>query len=278
MNAMILSAGGGWHVLDLLRAGRQSGQAIAVSDFRTLHSDSIREIENIVVRTMPAGSLEQVILRMDLLHAAEARGTRIWNPPRALECCIDKYLTTVRLAEANLPTPRTWCGQSAEDALSAFASLGGDVVIKPLFGSEGRGIVRVADPETAWRVCHAVAQTGGVLYLQEFVRHEGFDLRAFVIGGKTLAAMRRFAGEDWRTNVAQGGRAEPVRLDPDEERLAISAAKAVGCPIAGVDLIRGQSGLRVLEVNAVPGWRALSRVTGIDIAGAILDFIREARS
>jgi ribosomal protein S6--L-glutamate ligase len=277
VNVTILSAGGGWHVQDLLRAGRQSDVLISVDDFRTLHSDSVRQLDNVLVRTMPAGSLEQVIVRMDLLHAAEAQGTKVWNPPRALECCIDKYLTTVRLAGANLPTPRTWCGQSADDALMAFATLGGDVVIKPLFGSEGRGIVRVSDAETAWRVCHAVAQIGGVLYLQEFVRHEGYDLRAFVLGGRVVAGMRRYAGYDWRTNVAQGGRAEAVTLQSEEEQLAIAAASAVGCPIAGVDLIRGPAGLQVLEVNAVPGWRALSRVTGLDMAASILDFIREAR-
>jgi ribosomal protein S6--L-glutamate ligase len=221
---------------------------------------------------MPAGSLEQVIFRMDVLHAAEANGIPIFNPLRALECCIDKYLTTQRLAAAGLPVPQTWCGQRADDAVIAYGRLGGDVVIKPLFGSEGRGMVRVSDPDTAWRVCHAVENIGGVLYLQEFVKHDGYDVRAFVLGDRVLASMKRH-GRDWRTNVAQGGRAERYPLGDAERELALAAARAVGCPIAGVDLLLGPNGWLVLEVNGVPGWRALCSACDIDVAGAILDFI-----
>jgi RimK family alpha-L-glutamate ligase len=209
-----------------------------------------------------------------VLHAAEARGIPVFNPPRALECCIDKYLTTQRLADAGLPVPRTWCGQTADDALTAFERLGCDVVIKPLFGSEGRGMVRVSDVETAWRVCHAVENTGGVLYLQEFIEHGGCDVRAFVLGDRILASMKRH-GRDWRTNVAQGARAESVTLGAEETSLALAAACAVGCPIAGVDMLFGPNGWLVLEVNGVPGWRALSAACDLDVAGAVLDFIAE---
>ncbi len=226
------------------------------------------------MRTMPGGSLEQVIFRMDVLHAAESRGIPVFNPPRALECCIDKYLTTQRLQFAGLPVPRTWCGQTADEAMVAYEQLGGDVVIKPLFGSEGRGMVRVADVETAWRVCHAVANTGGVLYLQEFIEHGGWDVRAFVLGDQVLAAMKR-QSDNWRTNVAQGASTSRLRLSASEQELAIVAARAVGCPIAGVDLMLGPNGWFVLEVNGVPGWKALSATCEVNVSGAVLDFIAE---
>src|SRR5262245_16065770 len=108
---------------------------------------------------MPAGSLEQVVFRMDVLHAAAAEGLAVLNPPRAVETCVDKYLTNVRLAQAGLPLPATVACQRADDALAAFEGLGGDVVVKPLFGAEGRGMVRVTDRELAWRTFHAIEQT-----------------------------------------------------------------------------------------------------------------------
>ena len=112
---------------------------------------------------MPPGSLEQVVFRMDLLHRLQARGAVVLNPPAAVETCVDKYLASARLAAAGLLVPPTAVCQHADAALEAFAALGGNVVVKPLFGSEGRGMVRVSDPETAWRVFRTLERTGAVL-------------------------------------------------------------------------------------------------------------------
>ena len=228
----------------------------------------------VIVRTMPAGSLEQVVFRMDILHAAVARGLRVLNPPRAVETCVDKYLTNVRLAAAGLPTPPTHVAQRADDAFAAFDRLGGDVVIKPVFGAEGRGMQRVSDRELAWRTFRVLEQTGQLIYQQRFIPHPGHDLRVFVMGGKVRAAMKRSAANDWRTNVAQGGRTERAELLPREADLALRAADAVGCPVAGVDLLSGPRGeLYVIEVNAVPGWKALAPTCGVDIATELVRFV-----
>lgn len=285
MRIAILSGGTGWHVQDALRAARELGHSADALDFRALHAgvhtgcDPLRVYDAVLVRTMPAGSLEQVVFRMDLLHEAAARGVPVLNPPRAVEVCVDKYLTTARLARAGLPTPATAVCQKSDDAMLAFADLGGDVVLKPLFGAEGRGMCRITDPETAWRTFRVLEQTGQMMYLQRFVRHPGWDLRAFVLGGRVIASMRRVAGNDWRTNVAQGGTAERVTLTADEERLAVGAAEAVGCAVAGVDLLPGPGGeLFVIEVNAVPGWKALAPTCGVDVAAEVVRFLtREAR-
>ncbi|MDB5307717.1 MAG: ribosomal protein S6--L-glutamate ligase [Gemmataceae bacterium] len=277
MRIAILSGGGGWHVQDLIRAAGELGHAGEAVDFRTVaagveaNPGPLAGFDAAIVRTMPAGSLEQVVFRMDVLHAAVAAGVRVMNPPRAVETCVDKYLTNVRLARAGLPTPPTHVSQRAADALDAFARLGGDVVLKPVFGSEGRGMVRVTDPETAWRTFHVLERTGQVIYQQQFVRHPGWDLRAFVIAGRVVAAMRRSSRADWRTNVALGGTAARAELSRTEAGLAVRAAEAVGCPVAGVDLLPGPNGERfVIEVNAVPGWRALAPVSGIDIAAELV--------
>jgi ribosomal protein S6--L-glutamate ligase len=280
MRIALLSAGAGWHVRDLQRAAARSGHEALAVDFRRVHAgvahepDALAGFEGVLVRTMPPGSLEQVVFRMDLLHRAQGRGAAVLNPPRAVETCVDKYLATANLQAAGLRGPPTVVCQHADAALEAFAALGGDVVVKPLFGSEGRGMVRVSDGEMAWRTFRTLERTQSVLYLQQFIRHPGWDLRVFVLGGRVLTAMRRFSNGDWRTNVAQGGRGEVARLDADEERLALRAAAVLGAAVAGVDLLRGPQGeWYVLEVNAVPGWRALAPVTGVDVAAAVLDFL-----
>jgi RimK family alpha-L-glutamate ligase len=280
MHFAILSGGDGWHVADLQRAAAQQGHTSAIIDFRRVSASlgaahkPLADCDAVIVRTMPPGSLEQVVFRMDVLHRLQTAGKRVLNPPLALETCVDKYLASARLEAARLPVPATIVCQDADTAMDAFETLGGDVVVKPLFGSEGRGMVRVSDPELAWRTFRAIESNRAILYLQRFIQHPGWDLRAFVIGTSVVAAMRRYASAGWRTNVAQGGRGESVCLTAEEERLALAAAAAVGAQVAGVDLLPGSNGnLFVLEVNAVPGWRALAPVTGIDIAGQIVQFV-----
>lgn len=234
--------------------------------------------DGILVRMMPPGSLEQVVFRMDALHRLAAMGIPVMNPPRAVEAAVDKYLTLALLESSGAPVPRTWVGESAEEALAAFDSLRGDVVVKPLFGSEGRGLVRISDKEIAWRTFHALERIGAVLYLQRTVRNPGHDYRVFVLDDAVLGCMRRHANTgEWRTNVSVGGRAERCTLEPEMERLALIATRAVGARVAGVDLLmdldRGE--FVVLEVNAVPGWRALSSVTGVDVAAAILEALKK---
>lgn len=277
----ILASGQGWHVRDLQRAAAQLGWQVECQDFRRLSAAVVDQGERlldtgvVLVRTMPPGTLEQVVFRMDVLHRLASNGVAVFNSPRALELCIDKYHTTARLAASGIPVPDTWAGQDAESALAAFEQLGGDVIIKPIFGSEGRGILRVSDREQAWRVFTTLERLGAVLYLQRYVPHEGYDIRAFVLGGEVLAAMRRYARDGLRSNIAQGGQAEVISLNHNEVRLARQAAAAVETEIAGVDLLPGRDGKwYVLEVNAVPGWRALARVTGLDVASQVLHYVR----
>lgn len=278
MRLALLAGGAGWHVRDLLRAATELGHAATTVDFRRVTAVAGAAAEAppdaVIVRTMPPGSLEQVVFRMDWLHALQGRGVPVLNPPRALETCVDKYLAGVRLEAAGLLVPPTVVCQHTDAAMEAFERLGGDVVIKPLFGSEGRGMVRISDPEIAWRTVRALERVQAVLYLQAFIHHPGWDVRAFVLGGRVLAAMRRTARDDWRTNVAQGGRAEPVSLSSAETDLALRAAAAVGAVAAGVDLLPGPNGERyVIEVNAVPGWRALAPVTGVDVARELVKHV-----
>jgi RimK family alpha-L-glutamate ligase len=219
----------------------------------------------VIVRGIPRGSLEQVIFRVDALHALVAGGVICVNGPRAIERTIDKFLASALLARAGVRTPRTIACERPDDALAAFEELGGDVIVKPLFGSMGAGMTRVDDPDVAYRVFHALALERAVYYLQEALPHSGPDLRAFVVGGRVLAAVER-VGPAWRRNLARGAHARPTELSAEQERLCREAAEALGVDYAGLDLL----GDHVLELNGIPGWHGLQSATGADVAAALV--------
>jgi RimK family alpha-L-glutamate ligase len=225
---------------------------------------SLEGCDAVIVRGIPRGSLEQVIFRVDALHALVARGVTVVNGPRAIEQTIDKFLASALLARAGVPTPRTIACERREDALEAFDELGGDVIVKPLFGSMGAGMTRLDDRDVAYRVFHALELERAVYYLQEALPADR-DLRAFVVGGRVLAAIER-VGPSWRGNLARGARARPAELGAEQERLCLAAAEALGADYAGVDLLGGY----VLELNGIPGWRGLQDATGADVAAALV--------
>jgi ribosomal protein S6--L-glutamate ligase len=284
----VLGNEGSWYYQDLERAAQLVEHDIARLDFprivASVNADETRlrsadvplsNFDAIIVRTMPPGSLEQVIYRMDALAALESAGVTIINPPKALECAVDKFLTTHRLERAGLSVPRTIVCEEADAAMAAFSELSGDVVVKPLFGSEGRGIVRVSDPDLAWRTFRALERLNAVLYLQEFIDHPGWDVRVMVLDGNILGGMRRVNGNDFRTNVSRQASIEAYQPTDQEQTWALAAANAVGAWFAGVDLLYNRAGLGyVIEVNAVPGWRAFARATGKDVAVELLQRIQ----
>ena len=285
MRIALLGSPDSWYARDLARAAGDRHtltslpfSRIAASvdvDAATVTStgESLDDYDSVIVRSMPPGSLEQVIFRMDALGRVEAAGTLVLNPPRALEASIDKYLSLARLAEVGLTVPATIVCQTEEDALNAFDVLGGNVVVKPLFGGEGRGILRVSDPALAQRTFRTLEQLNAVLYLQVFIEHEGCDLRLLVIG-KTVLGMRRINAVDWRTNVSRGASTEPLEVDEHLADIAMKAARALNTPLAGVDVLPGRDGkLYLLEVNAVPGWRALASTLQVDVANRVLDYV-----
>ncbi len=224
----------------------------------------------VIVRGIPRGSLEQVIFRVDALHALEARGVTCVNGPRAIERTVDKFLASALLARAGVPTPQTIACERPDDALAAFDELGGDVIVKPLFGAMGTGMTRVDDADVAYRVFQALAVERAVYYLQQALPHDGRDLRAFVVGGRVLAAIER-VGSGWRANLARGARARPTELSAEQERLCLAAAEALDVEYAGVDVLRAADGRDyVLELNGIPGWRGLQEATGADVAAALV--------
>jgi RimK family alpha-L-glutamate ligase len=290
MHVAILSARTGWHTDQLCRALAERQHTGRVLPYEGLvarldagrrvtgglssENAAVLDADAVLARIIPDGSLEQIIFRVDVLHWIEERGVPVMNSPRAIERSVDKFYTTALLQEAGLPTPETVVCEGTAEAMAAVRAMG-DVIVKPIFGSMGHGMVRVSDPDVAFRVLRSLQQVRAVFYVQRAVDHGGRDVRVFVVGGTVLGAIERRAPDgEWRTNVSGGGSARPFDLPPAWAQLALRAAAAVGADYAGVDLLPSREGaVFVLEVNGIPGWHGLQQATGLDVAGAIVEHL-----
>jgi tetrahydromethanopterin:alpha-L-glutamate ligase len=231
--------------------------------------------DGVFVRGVPGGTLQQVIVRLDILHALTMLGVRVYNHGRAVERTVDKAMTSFLLHLNGVATPSTWVCESREqahDIILRETMAGKTLVIKPLFGSQGQGVRRLE---------HGVPlpvpmdeHIDGLYYLQSYIDSgEGawHDHRVFVINGKAVGAMLRH-GSGWVNNVALGGRCEFLPSSGEIAELALAAAAAVEVDYCGVDIIRDRLGLLyVLEVNSIPAWKGLQGVVNIDIAQALVD-------
>ena len=284
MHLAVLAARTGWHTRELERAAAERGHQATVLSYEGLVASigpapglrsgttELDGVDLVLARIIPSGSLEQIIFRVDALHRLEDRGIRVVNSPRTIERTVDKFWTSALLEQCGIPTPETIVCESPEEAFAGLRVLG-DVIVKPLFGSMGLGMVRVSDEEMAFRVFRTIEQIRGVYYLQRAIDHDGSDIRAFVIGGRVLGAIER-RSQGWRTNLARGGTAQSVSLSDERSSLAVRAAAAVGADYAGVDLVTGRDGTTyVLEVNGIPGWKGLQEASGLDVAGRLIDYV-----
>lgn len=289
-HVLVIGSEKNWHVQDLRRASEglcylstttfgSLRSSIRVPGYPPIeacggHAKSVSP-DCIVVRRMPLGSLEQIIFRMNALSVWNEIGTTVVNPPRSLEIAIDKYLCLATLNSAGLPTPKTITCQGFDEAMEAYHLLGEDVVVKPLFGGEGRSLIRVDHSDLAERTFRLLEQHESIIYLQEFIGSSRVveDIRLLVIGNEVLA-MRRENGTDWRANAARGATCSAYVPSSEEVDLALNAARAIGGLFVGVDLIRDQEGKPfLLEVNGVPGWKKISQVHNVDVATRFLELV-----
>ncbi len=227
----------------------------------------------VFVRGVPGGSLEEVVLYLDILHALKLLNIPVYNDGRAIERSVDKAMTSFLLHHSRLPTPLTWVLRNRADALSIAENElknGHLLITKPLFGSQGEGIRRIEKmTDLFW-----LTPSKGVYYLQQFVHScgEGFsDYRVFVINGRAVAIMQR-RGKSWLNNVARGAACIAIDLDPVCADLAVNAANALAMDYAGVDLILDKAGqYTIIEVNSIPAWKGLESVSHASIASLLAE-------
>ena len=288
----------GWHTRQLqaaLRARGCVGRCVDLADCRidttaAWHGLVIpgfgRELPDAaLVRGIAGGTFEQVTKRLGVLHALRELGVPVYNDARAIERSVDKSMTSLLLHAARIPTPPTWATESQAQArriVMREGAAGHVLVLKPLFGSQGKGLQLVGHVDGVQHPLPDIEKVcGSLAYLQRFVpplTTPGFDWRVLVVGGRAVTAMRRVSTH-WVHNVAQGARCEPAELAPELAQLAEGAARALGMDYAGVDLIASPApaasgaapGIQVLEVNGVAAWQGLQRVTSFNIARAIVD-------
>ena len=292
----------GWHTRQLQAALRRRGAVGRCIDLADCNIDTSAAWHGlalpgfgkalpdaVLVRGIAGGSFEQVTKRLGVLHALRELGVPVYNDARAIERSVDKSMTSLLLHAAAIPSPPTWATESpaqAQRIVMREAAMGHAVVLKPLFGSQGRGLQRIGlvggvlQPLPALDA--AASLYGGLAYLQRLLpatTTPGFDWRVLVIGGRAVAAMQRISTH-WIHNLAQGARCEACPLAPALAALAQAAAAALGMDYAGVDLMPGGAGqapLQVIEVNGVAAWQGLQRVTGFNIAAALVDDLLDRR-
>lgn len=224
-----------------------------------------------LVRGFGAAATQKIFFRLDLLNAMEEYGLKLINSRESLEIASDKFLTSIYLDRHNIPTPKTIICENPNDALESFEELGKDIVLKPLYGSKGIGITRISDRGFAENVIYSLDQLNNIFYIQEFIKHNNRDIRVLVLGNKAIAGMYRVSN-NWKTNIHSGATMEPIELTEDIKNLAIKAAKITKTEIAGVDIVESEKGLLVLEVNSIPGFTALQKVSDTNLAEEIVSY------
>jgi RimK family alpha-L-glutamate ligase len=232
----------------------------------------------VIVRGIAPGSFEQITLRMDVLHTLSELNIPVFNSAKAIEHTVDKARTSLRLHLAGINTPLSWVSENNIKARTLIAeqlAQGHQLVSKPLFGCQGKGLEKISSLEQF----DALSPVGGVFYLQRYVEpvqpSQWQDWRLMVIQDRVCAAMSRRSNH-WITNFAQGAECFATTINAEMEQLAIDSTRAVGADYAGVDIIRTQDGqYTVLEVNSVPAWKGLYHATGIDVAESIATAVIE---
>lgn len=282
----VIGPADGWHVLDLQRAANESDLPIELTSMsfeqiaasvanKCSHADGF---DGVFVRAMQAGSLEQIVFRMDALQRLANRGIQVVNSPKAMEASIDKYLSLALIEAAGVKVPKTRVSQTVDQAMVDFRDFNCKVVVKPLFGSLGKGVRLLESENDAIEYFTAGVAQQKVIYQQAWIDHGGEDLRLFFVGDDRVFAMKRVRKQSLVTNLYQGGTGIPHQATEEEITIGLKAMQAVGAQIGGVDLVRPQGSPNrdaetspyVLEVNAAPGWRGIQEVLKIDMAIEIL--------
>lgn len=276
----------GWHGKQLRQAFAARGYSaeyVSLTECRIQLEDGLLPLyipgftgtlpDAVFVRGVPGGSLEEVVLYLDILHALKIMGIPVYNNGHAIERSVDKGMTSFLLQQHSVPTPQTWALRDRHQALAIAEEqlrAGHQLISKPIFGSQGEGIRRIEKMSDLFWLSHS----HGVYYLQRFVQcaGEGFsDWRVFVVQGKVIATMRR-RGIHWLNNVARGAKCEAMQVNQEMAEIAIQAVKALSMNYAGVDIICTQEGdYKVIEVNSIPAWKGLESVCNIRVAELLVD-------
>ncbi len=231
------------------------------------------DVNGIILRSIGGGSTDQITSRISVLEALEFSDIRVFNRAYSHRRAKDKLATLVWLAHHGIPIPRTTVSERLAVAVAATKRYG-DIVSKPLRGSQGQGIFRLQDPDLAFRIFKILQTANQTMLIQEFIETPGRDIRAFVVGSRVIGAMYRYAKPgEWKTNVSRGAKPTKCEISIELEKLALNAAKALEMDFAGIDILEVGDQMVVSEVNSAPNWSGLQKATGVDAAEEIVSYI-----
>ncbi len=259
----------------LIEAFRHRDQPVDLIDDRELVLDMagdarLKSYDVVVERCI---NHSRALYTLDMLNAW---GVPTVNSAHVANVCGNKFSTSLALLERGVPTPRTLMAYTPESALAAIEQIGYPAVLKPAVGSWGRLIAKVNDREAAEAVVEHKNVLGSyhhsIYYIQEYIHKPQRDIRSFVVGDRTIAAIYR-SSEHWITNTARGGKASNCPITPEIDALSQAAAKAVGGGVVAIDILEDANGaLTVCEVNYTMEFRNSIDTTGVDIPGHVADY------
>jgi [lysine-biosynthesis-protein LysW]--L-2-aminoadipate ligase len=214
---------------------------------------------------------------LHLTAILEGKGIKVINPYSIMSICGNKMLTSILLAKNGIPTPKTIIAFTKEEALKAIEEIGFPAVIKPVFGSWGRLIAQVKDKDIAQVILEHREEINNPLYqiyyIQEMIERPPRDIRCIVIDNEIIASIYRYSSpEDWRTNIARGGRAEVCNLTEDMKEIILKTSEIIGGGVLGIDAMESKNGIVIHEVNATVEFKGAMSATGIDIPGKIIEY------
>ncbi|ERN40278.1 alpha-L-glutamate ligase, RimK family [Rubidibacter lacunae KORDI 51-2] len=271
----------------LKQAGKQRGHDIRVVNYLRCYMNITSHKPAVVYQGQPLTDIDAVIPRIGasrtfygtaVVRQFEVMGVFSTNESQAISRSRDKLRCLQILAREGIGLPVTGCAHATEDIDGLIETVGGaPLVIKLLEGTQGIGVVLAETRQAAKSVIEAFRGLDANILVQEFIEEaKGADLRCFVVGGKVIAAMKRQGADgEFRSNLHRGGKAESIKLTPEERSTAVRSSKAMGLRVAGVDLLRSNHGPVVMEVNSSPGLEGIEQATGVDVADKIIEFVEK---
>jgi ribosomal protein S6--L-glutamate ligase len=271
----------------LLEAARDRGHKPRVLDTLKFSIALERQNPDLFYAGKPLAHHDAVIPRIGasvtffgtaVVRQLEQMGVFCVNSATGIANSRDKLRSLQILSRHDIGIPGTAFARDRSDILPAIERLGGaPVVIKVLEGTQGIGVILADTTKVAESIIETLQSASQNVLIQKFIAEsKGRDVRAFVVGDRVVAAMRRVAqGQEFRSNIHRGGLAEPLTLEPEYETTAVRAAQIMGLKVAGVDMLEGRDGPQVMEVNSSPGLEGIENTTGVDVAGAVVEYIEQ---
>lgn len=237
-----------------------------------LKAEEITDTDVCFIRSFGPGTTEQLTRRISLIEHLEVAGIRVVNPCYPFRRARDKYATQYTLVASGLPVATTFTTEGLERAYRRSIEMG-ESVYKPILSSMGKGSLKFNDPDLAYNAWKMLSRLGQPLIVQEYLHNPGRDIRVFVVGDSVVGTAYKYRkGSSWKTNVAQGGTMVDEPVPEEIKEMGVMATRAMGLDYAGVDIMETDRGPVVLEVNGAPGWQALKKVTGVDVAEKIVRY------